>query len=146
MWTVLSEVVRVRGPYCFCVTLVPGRCAVHRSRRTAQLCLHWSPHTTPSFMEQSCWGGPTLSTLDTITEYILYLFPLLPWRMKELLQNLSSKPPALHLQGPLAPCCRVCMARAVPTRSTGHHCPSQHTTQLFALNGSAFAYIWCKYR
>ena len=30
-------------------------------------------------------GGPTVSTPDTITKYILYLFQLLPWRMKKLL-------------------------------------------------------------
>ena len=67
-------------------------------RRTAQLCLHWSPHTSHSFMEQRCWR-PTVSTPATVT-YIVRIAQLLPLRMKDLL---NSKPPALHLERPLGP-------------------------------------------
>ena len=73
-------------------------------------------------------GGPTLSTLHTFHHNQVHIvpFPITSMADEKTPLNLSSKPPALHLQGPLAPCCLVCMARAVPTRSTGHHCPPQH--------------------
>ena len=87
---------------------------------------------------------PTVSTPATVT-YIVRIAQLLPLRMKELL---NSKPPALHLERPLGPML-PCPA-AWPEQSSGRtqHWPPQHTTlpQLFALNGSAFAYIWCKYQ
>ena len=89
---------------------------------------------------------PTVSTPATVT-YIVRIVQLLTLRMKELL---NSKPPALHLERPLGPMlpCPAAWPEQWPhaalATTTHHNTPT--LPQLFALNGSAFAYIWCKYQ
>ena len=142
---VVRAELRVRGPYCFCVTL----CLAAAQCTTAPHCAVVPPLVTTHITlihGAEMLRRPTVSTPATVT-YIVRIAQLLPLRMKELL---NSKPPALHLERPLGPML-LCPAawpeqwpHAALATTTHHNTPT--LPQLFALNGSAFAYIWCKYQ
>ena len=95
---VRAELVRVRGPYCFCVTLclAAAQCTTAAALRSCASTGHHTHHTH-SWSRDA--GDPTVSTPATVT-FIVRIAQLLPLRMKELL---NSKPPALHLERPLGP-------------------------------------------
>ena len=143
---VRAELGRVRGPYCFCVTLclAAAQCTTAAALRSCASTGHHTHHTVIHGAEML--RRPTVSTPATVT-YIVRIAQLLPWRMKELL---NSKPPALHLERPLGPMlpCPAAWPEQWPHAALATTCHHNTPTlpQLFALNGAAFAYIWCKYQ
>ena len=103
--------------------LAAAQCTAAAALRSCASTGHHTPH-------RHSWSRAAVGTNSVHpfhhNQVHIVPFPIASMADEKTPLNLSSKPPALHLQGPLAPCYRVCMARAVPTRSTGHHCPPQH--------------------